>query len=203
MNRSKAAILLILILFPVAWRLIDHRWNFTPVGALSLFVGAYFFRKSWAMCVPIVVMFLSDVALGIQREGDWKYAFHDLVPVIYGCFVFYACLGFGLRSLWSKSRAADADGQPAGISPGMKMASVPAGAFLGAVVFFVVTNFADWALFYPHTFDGLMTCYVAGLPFFRAMLMGDFIFGAILFGGYELLRHRVPAIEKSQLLYAD
>src|SRR5712664_795556 len=47
--------------------------------------------------------------------------------------------------------------------------------FLGAIQFFIVTNFAVWALgnFYPRTVAGLAACYVAGVPFFWNTLAGD------------------------------
>ena len=46
-----------------------------------------------------------------------------------------------------------------------------AGATLGgALIFFFVTNFADWYLLnmYAKTWQGLLDCYVAAIPFFRA-----------------------------------
>jgi hypothetical protein len=35
---------------------------------------------------------------------------------------------------------------------------------------------------YPKTVPGLVTCYAAGLPFFRRGLAGDMLFTAIMFG---------------------
>jgi hypothetical protein len=35
---------------------------------------------------------------------------------------------------------------------------------------------------YPKTVSGLMTCYAAGLPFFRRTLAGDMLFTAVMFG---------------------
>ena len=46
---------------------------------------------------------------------------------------------------------------------------VGASALLGPTSFFVVSNYGVWAAggMYPHTLSGLMTCYVAGIPFYR------------------------------------
>jgi hypothetical protein len=57
-------------------------------------------------------------------------------------------------------------------------------ALSSSVSFFVVSNFAVWACWdmYPKTMSGLMTCYTAGLPFFRRALVGDILFTAIMFG---------------------
>jgi hypothetical protein len=57
-------------------------------------------------------------------------------------------------------------------------------ALASSVSFFVVSNFAVWACWnmYPKTLFGLMTCYAAGLPFFRRGLAGDLLFTAVMFG---------------------
>jgi hypothetical protein len=35
---------------------------------------------------------------------------------------------------------------------------------------------------YPKTLSGLMTCYFAGVPFFRQAIAGDMLFAAAMFG---------------------
>ncbi len=57
-------------------------------------------------------------------------------------------------------------------------------ALASSVSFFVLSNFAVWASgsMYPKTVSGLMTCYAAGLPFFRRALGGDMLFTAVMFG---------------------
>ena len=46
------------------------------------------------------------------------------------------------------------------------VARIGGAVFLGALQFFVVTNFALWAFgdFYPRTFAGLATCFVNAIP---------------------------------------
>jgi hypothetical protein len=60
--------------------------------------------------------------------------------------------------------------------------------FIGALQFFLITNFAIWATFltYPKTFAGLLACYAAGLPLFWNTLAGDAFYAVLLFGGYAL-----------------
>ena len=57
-------------------------------------------------------------------------------------------------------------------------------AVFSSLIFFVITNFAVWLVwdFYPKTFDGLILCYVAGLPFLRNTLMST-----ILYTGFFVL----------------
>ena len=61
---------------------------------------------------------------------------------------------------------------------------VAGAALASSVSFFVVSNFAVWACWamYPKTLAGLMTCYAAGIPFFRRGVAGDMLFAAVMFG---------------------
>jgi hypothetical protein len=66
----------------------------------------------------------------------------------------------------------------------------------GSIQFFVVTNFACWVLWYPHTAAGLVACYVAAVPFFQNTLLGDAVFVAVLFGAMAFAEARFPAIHE-------
>lgn len=208
MNRSKWIILLILIALPTVMRITGKPWNFAPVGAIALFAGVHFRNKLLAILLPLVAVFASDVYLGIQMNDIPQYTFHTLAPVIYGSFLFYVAFGMGVRRFWNaESRHSEqvTGNSNNGHLTARKAAAIPAGAIAGAIAFFLVTNFAVWAVFptYSHTIQGLMNCYVAGLPYFRMTVLGDLFFAAILFGGYELLRIQVPAWQRSTLMYAN
>src|SRR5436190_44221 len=71
-------------------------------------------------------------------------------------------------------------------------------ALAGSVGFFVVSNFAVWAVWqmYPKTLAGLGACYVAALPFFRNALVGDLMWSAVLFGAPLLIAHNLPQTAK-------
>ena len=71
--------------------------------------------------------------------------------------------------------------------------------FLGAAQFFVITNFALWALdgYYPKTAAGLATCFMAGVPLFWNTLGGDALYAGILFGGFALAGKMLPALRLS------
>ena len=73
---------------------------------------------------------------------------------------------------------------------------VAAASFVMAVVFFIFTNLAVWGAWYPATFEGLMTCYVSAIPFFKYTLAGNLFFSVAAFGTYDLvgsiLANRAP-----------
>lgn len=155
-------------------RLLPHWWNFTPIGALALFGGAYFLRRSTAVAVPLAAMLLSDVVLGITHYGSVLW--HSQ-PVVYACFVATVLVGMLLRNRRT-------------------IVTVPAAAIASSVLFYLVTNFSVWYRgdMYPHTAEGLAECYIAAIPFFRNGLLGDLFYSAILFGGFELAQRRWPSL---------
>lgn len=155
-------------------RLVPHWWNFTPIGALALFGGAYFTRRTTAVAVPLAAMLLSDVVLGVTLYGSVLW--HSQ-PVVYGCFLATVLIGMLLRNRRT-------------------IVTVPAAAIASSVLFFVVTNFGVWydGSMYPQTTEGLTACYVAALPFFRNEVAGNLFYSAILFGGFELAQRRWSAL---------
>ena len=45
-----------------------------------------------------------------------------------------------------------------------------------SLIFFIVSNFGVWIIGYPNTFDGLIACYAAALPFFGWTVAGDLFY---------------------------
>ena len=72
-------------------------------------------------------------------------------------------------------------------------------ALSGSAVFFVVTNFSVWldGQMYSRTFDGMIACYVAALPFLRNALLGDLFFTGLLFGTWVLLENMIPRLREA------
>lgn len=151
-------------------RIAPHPWNFTPIGAMALFSGAIVKDRRLAFAFPLVALFVGDVFVG----------FYKLMPVIYASFLISVAIG-----LWLRNRRT--------------IARISLATFLGSAQFFLITNFAIWASAfssYPHTGAGLLTCYVAGVPFFWNTLAGDAIYAALLFGGFALAERFLPAIKQ-------
>jgi len=163
--KPRAILLIAMIVGAAVLRLVPHPSNFTPIGALALFAGAQFDQKRWAFIVPLAAMFLSDLVIG----------FHSGMPVIYAAFAAIVCMGFLLKEKKTALRVTTA-------------------SFAAATFFFIVSNFAVWVGegLYPLTFQGLVTCYVAAIPFFQNWLAGTLFYSAILFGGFALAERKLP-----------
>ena len=69
---------------------------------------------------------------------------------------------------------------------------------LPAAIFFLTTNFAVWWFksHYEKTLGGLTECYLAAVPFFRTMLVGDVFYLIVIFGCLALAR--LPAGQRAQ-----
>lgn len=149
-----------LIVLAALSRLAQPMPNFTPIEALGLFAGAHLADRRLALLLPLGAMLLSDLFLGI----------HALLPLVYACLALNVWLGTRL-------------GAEAGYG------RILGFGLFGAVVFFVVTNFAVWlgSGMYPPTLDGLLQCYVAALPFFRNSIAGMAVYTLLLFGLYRWL----------------
>jgi hypothetical protein len=150
------------VIFAVIARMpfMPHPWNFTPVAAALLYFGARGSRRQ--LWVPFVLLAASDVIL---TKFVYSYPFTWDTFVTWAWYAAILWLGTQLRENSNWLRIAGA-------------------ALAGSVSFFVVSNFAVWACFdmYPKTLAGLMTCYAAGVPFFRRGVAGDMLFTAVMFG---------------------
>ncbi len=55
------------------------------------------------------------------------------------------------------------------------------GALLGALIFFIITNFGVWSLgSYGYTIGGLLACYTLALPFFGHSLISTLVFAVAI-----------------------
>lgn len=169
--KPRFTLIVAMIFGAAALRLVPHPANFDAIGALALFGGAHLGDKRWAFLIPLAALFLGDVIIG----------FHAQMPLVYGVFALMVCMGFALRERRTPL-------------------SVAGVAVAASILFFVVTNFGVWALdaLYPMTFQGLVTCYVAAIPFFANTLAGNLFYSAVLFGGFALAERKVPVFASAR-----
>ncbi len=160
---------LALIVLAAALRIGPHPWNFTPVGAMALFAGSMLRDRRLAFVFPLLALFAGDLFVG----------FHKLMFVVYASFLVNVVIG-----LWLRDRRT--------------IARISLATLLGAIQFFLVTNFAVWQFLsgFPHTASGLLACYIAGIPFFWNTFAGDAFYATLLFGGYALAERFIPALKQ-------
>jgi hypothetical protein len=159
-----------MIVLAAAMRLAPHPWNFTPVGAIALFSGAMVRDRRLAFLFPLLVMFATDALIG----------FNKLSPLVYASFL----VSVGIGRFLSDKR---------------NIFRIGGATFLGALQFFLITNFGVWAFLnsYPRSSAGLTACYLAGIPFFWNTLAGDAVYATLLFGGFALAERLAPGLRQS------
>ena len=160
----------LLVLVAAASRFLPHPPNVACVAALGLFAGCYMAGRK-AYLVPLGVMLCSD-AFG-QAFGLPGLGFYSPITMIavYAGMIAAVPLGRMLRD-----------------SSGVRHAVYCGIASLSAsTAFFLISNFGHWmAGWYPMTPAGLVTCYIAAVPFYAMTLAGDLCFTTILMGCYAL-----------------
>lgn len=162
---------LLIILFAVAIRLLPHPPNVAPIAAMALFGGVYL-NKKYALIVPLVAMFISDIFLGFYPE----------IIFVYGSFFL-----IGLIGLWLRNHKT--------------FRNVIFASIGSSILFFLITNFGVWLMgsMYEKSFAGLLEAYIMGLPFFRNTLLGDLGYVGLFFGSYEYLLF-VVSVHKSNFI---
>lgn len=164
-------IALALILAAAFSRLLPHPHNFTPLGGMALFAGATFRKWQFSWVIPFIGLWISDLVLNNTVYADPSKGFQWFSdPGVLLAFAGIFLLG-RLAATWSPRNLL-----------GLSLSA--------SVLFFLVTNFAVWAGsqgFYTKDLAGLVSCYVAGIPFFGGTLAGDLFYTTVIFGGWFLL----------------
>jgi hypothetical protein len=200
-----------LILLASALRLAPHPWNFTPVGAIAIFAGATVRDRRLAFLFPLLIMSATDAILGFNKLTPLVYA-SFLLSVLIGRYVGRAVnpdvvgarfsasnVGAGLQPGQQAKRASESQSESATNAKTHAVPRVAAATFLGALQFFLITNFGVWAFLnsYPRTAAGLVACYIAGIPFFWNTLAGDALYATLLFGAFALAERLAPQLRQS------
>ena len=149
-----------IIVFAILLRLLPHPPNMAPIAAMALF-GGYYLNKKYALVVPLIALFISDIFLG----------FYGAMPFVYGSFLLT-----GLIGLWLKKHN--------------NRKYIIAGALFSSILFFLITNFGVWLAgdLYSKNITGLTQSYVMAIPFFRNTVIGDLLYTGLFFGSYEFVK---------------
>ena len=139
-NKATLVSFLSLVAFLVLARIIPHPPNFTPVLGMAIFAPFLFRDLFVAIALPLAAMVLSNLVLGFHSSMFWVFLSITLITVV---------------AHWAKMHTPTL----------MKTAGMVVGATLS---FYLITNFAVWAMggLYPMTPEGLMTSYIAAIPFY-------------------------------------
>jgi hypothetical protein len=168
--------------------LLNPSWaNFSPVSSMALFAGAYALNRSQAIIWSIVPIWISNLILNNLVYPQYFDGFSWGIDIIHlSLFALIALMGSRISNL-----------------------STFMGANVMSVIgFFLLSNFAVWAgdaigygfhvgnaVVYSKDITGLLSCYAAALPFLKNAIISQFFYSAVFFGGFELVKNKVLAVQ--------
>ena len=171
-----------LVVFNPAWA------NFSPIASMALFAGAYISNRYQAILWTILPIWISNLVLNNVFYSQYFNGFSWGIDFVQVALI--AAIPF----------------------IGARIKSV--GSFVGGNVatvlgFFILSNLAVWAgdvigygfaagnaVVYAKDFSGLVTCYTNALPFLKNAILSQFVFSAVLFGGFELVKSKSLALQR-------
>jgi len=141
-------------------RMISDIPNFTATIALIMFTSYLIRDKFQSVLVILVSQIISDLYIGIYSSMFF----------VYGAYVFIALLSPIIMNKLS-------------------FKSVLISSLVTPTIFYIVSNFGVWITgsTYPLSLDGLIMCYVAGIPFFDETLLSTVVFSVTIYVMMKLI----------------
>lgn len=133
--------------------------------------------------VAVVVSRLNVLPANVNLLGSFGFFSQSWLGFAVSIFVFDKFIGGFYRGfLWTYLGFAGYYllGRLAAKSWRRQVLLLPTASFL----FFLLSNFGVWYNWYPHTWSGLLECYLLAVPFYKNTLLGDLVFGY----GYLLVK---------------
>lgn len=153
--------------------------NFSSIGAVALFGGAYFKDHLKAFAFPILSLFLSDFILSVTIFS--KYSSGFLYEGWYWTYIAFALMVLVGRVLLKK----------------VNVVNLLASTLSIVLIHWLVTDLGVWINNPAYTQDlaGYWSCLVKAIPFEIRFLEGTIIYGALLFGAFEILKAKYPVLK--------
>lgn len=155
--------------------------NFSPLGAIGLFGAAHFSKKWQAFLIPIPATWLSDLFINNVIYAQYNPDFVWLYKGFYWQYGSYFLIT--LAGIYILRR--------------VTVQRIMAGAIISTAIFFLISNFGCWIgnNAFPQNFNGLMVCYIEGIPFLKGTLYGDLFYCGVLFGIFALAKRQFPLLQ--------
>lgn len=158
--------------------------GFSPVFAIALFSGYVLNRKEGLFTLPLLSLLLSDLSIQLlYQQGAFEYpGFYGGQFKNYLLLLSATLLGALLKGRSHRSLLLGAVGAP--------------------TFFFLLSNGMVWMAsseaVYAKTWGGLMTCYTAGLPFYRNSLLGTLVMLPMILVLFNYLERQKPVLTLSR-----
>jgi len=153
--------------------------NFSSIGAVALFGGAYFKDNLKAFSFPLLSLFLSDFVLSTTIFSKYSNGF-----LYEGWYWVY--LAFALMVLVGRVMLKN-----------INVVNLLASTLVIVLIHWIVTDFPIWYHnpSYTQDFAGFWLVLEKAIPFEARFLEGTIIYGALLFGAFEILTAKYPVLK--------
>lgn len=176
MSKEKILISILLIFFGIVGRIFMVEFlkipNFEIITSLSLIAGAML-GGIFTVIIPLSIIAISDI----------YFSNTSILIFTWSAFAIIGTFGWLLRKRKSFT-----------CQFVVKMTGV---GIVSSLFFYLYTNFGWWLLtnMYSHNFEGLIRCYIMGLPFLKNNLLGNFFFVPIFTSLALLVCKLYPILE--------
>lgn len=143
--------------------------NFTPMGAVAIFSGAYFADKWKAGLVSVITLFATNIFINYLYTSDIIW-FNTSSLWLYASLIIMIMIGSLIKKV--------------------NVTNVLLASLASVAVHWLLTDIEPWlySSYYDKGLIGYGESLLMAIPFERNMLLADAVFGAVLFGGYEWVR---------------
>lgn len=159
--------------------------NFSPIGAMALFGGAYF-SKNWKMVAfPLLTLFISDIAINVFVHHGKYGVMYSGWYWIYGIFLLITYVGKMLIKQ-------------------VTVTNVLISGITVSLLHWLIADFLVWIAggtdlrtMQPLSKDwaGLMQCYAQGFPFMKNFMAGTLLCSCMMFGIVEWMYAKKASLQ--------
>ena len=152
--------------------------NYSPLAAMTLFGSAYFKGKIKPLLFPLMAIFISDVVLFSTVYKNYGNGF--LYNEWYWVYAAFLLMGISGKLIIKK----------------ITIANIAIAILAAVFIHWIVTDLGVWigSKTYPQTWSGFMLCLDAAIPFELRLLLATVLYGAIMFGVFELMQRKYVAL---------
>lgn len=156
--------------------------NFTPMGALALFGGAYFADKWKAALLSVITLFVTDIFINYLYTAKLIIWYGNSALWLYASLIIMVFIGSLIKKV--------------------NVTNVLLASLASVAIHWLLTDIEPWlySSYYDKGLLGYGESLLMAIPFERNMLIADGIFGAILFGGFELIKAKFGAAKYGKQL---
>lgn len=153
--------------------------NFSPIGAMALFGGAYFTRQWKSFGFPLLALFASDLILSFTVFDQYRHG------LLYGGW-YWTYGAFALMTVTGRR-----------IVKHVTVATILLSIFVCIFIHWIVTDLGVWlgGMLYAKTLSGFIDCLIAAIPFELSFLEGTLLYSALLFGAFEWMQQKYGVLK--------